>query len=113
MSASPATSTIRPDAGLVTVVNVFEVAPERQQELLALLDNATEEVMRHRPGFVSANFHRSLDGSRVVNYAQWESTEAFEGMLGDPVARAHMEATMEIATASPGLYEVASVHGAP
>jgi hypothetical protein len=25
--------------------------------------------MRHRPGFISANIHASLDGTRVVNYA--------------------------------------------
>jgi heme-degrading monooxygenase HmoA len=36
--------------------------------------------MKHAPGFVSANIHRSLDGKKVVNYAQWESKEAFEAM---------------------------------
>lgn len=31
--------------------------------------------MRHIDGFVSANIHASLDGTRAVNYAQWRSEE--------------------------------------
>ena len=113
MSAQEPTSTIRTGAELVTVVNGFDVAAERQRDLIVLLDRATEDVMRHRPGFVFANIHRSLDGTRVANYAQWESMEAFQATMGDPAARSHVEATTEFATASPGLYEVASVHCAP
>jgi hypothetical protein len=52
---------------------VFTVAPARQQELVQLLVKATEEVMQHQPGFISANIHASADGERVVNYAQWEN----------------------------------------
>lgn len=33
--------------------------------------DATDEVLRHLPGFVSANVHRGLDGTTVVNYGQW------------------------------------------
>ena len=43
--------------------------------------------MQHQPGFVSANIHVSTDGTRVVNYAQWESAEAFQAMLADPGPR--------------------------
>ena len=46
--------------------------------------------MRHLPGFVSANIHLSTDRTRVVNYAQWESAEAYSAMLADPTAREHM-----------------------
>ena len=38
--------------------------------LIDLLVEATEETMRHRDGFISANFHKSLDGRHVANYAQ-------------------------------------------
>lgn len=68
--------------------------------------------MRHLPGFVSANIHRSVDGTRVTNYAQWESREAFEQMLRNPAVRPHMEACRAIASNEPHLYEVASVHRA-
>ncbi len=112
-SASPASSTIAADQGVATLINVFTVAPERQQDLVRLLDTATEEVMRHRPGFVSANMHASSDGTRVVNYAQWASAEAFQQMLQDPQAREHMEAADELAESfEPNLYRVTSVHRA-
>jgi Antibiotic biosynthesis monooxygenase len=63
-------STIRADAEVVTLINVFTVDPDDQQRLVELWQRATDEVMRHLPGFVSANVHRSLDGTKVVNYAQ-------------------------------------------
>lgn len=49
--------------GPLTLINVFDVDPSKQQELVDVLAAATDEVMCHRPGFVSANFHANLDGS--------------------------------------------------
>jgi heme-degrading monooxygenase HmoA len=67
----------------LTLINVFTVAPERQDVLIAHLQDATEQVMRHQRGFVSANIHASLDGTRVVNYAQWQTRQDFEAMLAN------------------------------
>jgi quinol monooxygenase YgiN len=95
---------------VVTLINVFTVKPENQQRLLALLVEATESVMNRQPGFVSANLHKSLDGARVVNYAQWRSKEAFEAMLEDPAAVRHMKEAARLAEGfEPHLYEVAFV----
>lgn len=94
---------------VVTLINVFTVAPERQQRLVDLLVEATETTMRHQPGFVSANIHRSLDGTRVANYAQWRSRGDFEAIFRNPDVRAHMEEAMRIATNDGYLYEVAFV----
>ncbi len=58
------------------------------------------------PGFVSANIHRSVDGVRVVNYAQWRRREDFEAMLKNPEAQMHMQPIMEIAKFDAHLYEV-------
>ena len=97
-----------------TLINVFAVEPERASELAGLLDDATEEVMRHVPGFVSANIHVSTDGTRVVNYAQWDSAEAFEAMQSDPAAREHMSKAAALASGfDPHLYTVESVHQRP
>jgi heme-degrading monooxygenase HmoA len=104
------TTTIDADAAVVTLINVFEVRPEKQAELVRLLDEATVEVMRHLPGFVSANIHRSLDGARVANYAQWATREDFQRMLENPAAQVHMRLCTAIANAAPVLYEVSSVH---
>ena len=100
-------TTISRDNPCITLVNVFTVAPERQQELLDLLEEATTSVMRYQPGYRSANLHRGLDGTHIVNYAQWRSRADFEAMLRDPIAQQHMQAALAIAQAAPVLYEVA------
>ncbi|MGI8641177.1 MAG: antibiotic biosynthesis monooxygenase family protein [Pyrinomonadaceae bacterium] len=92
-------TTISKDNKVVTLVNVFTVEPENQQKLIDLLVEATEKTMKNVSGFVSANIHKSLDGVRVVNYAQWRSREDFEAMGKNPEAQAHMKPIMEIAKA--------------
>ena len=95
---------------VVTLINVFTVAPEDQQRLLDVLVEATESVMRGLPGFVSANLHKSLDGTKVTNYAQWRSREDFEAMLDNPEAAVHMREAAEIAEKfEPHLYEVSFI----
>lgn len=107
-----AMSTIRAGAEILTLINVFTVAPERQQELADLLADATRQTMRHLPGFISANIHRSHDGRRVVNYAQWRSREDFEAMLRNADAAPHMARAAEMASFDPILCDVTSVdHG--
>lgn len=102
--------TISKDDDLVTLINVFTVAPEDQQRLVEVLVDATQAVMRKQPGFILANIHRSLDGARVTNYAQWRSREAFEAMLGDREAAEHMGEAATIAERfEPHLYEVTFV----
>lgn len=99
-------STIEKGRNILTLINVFTVAPEKQQELVTLLLNATQHTMRHLPGFISANIHRSLDGKRVVNYAQWESMADFESMRKSPEAAPHMQAAAALAQFDPILCEV-------
>lgn len=95
----------------VTLINVFTVEPDDQQRLVGLLVEATEAVMNKLPGFVSANLHKSLDGTKVVNYAQWRSREAFGAMLDNAEANAHMrgEAEKIARKIEPHLYEVSFV----
>ena len=102
--------TIAKDKDVVTLINVFTVAPDDQQRLVDVLVDATQTVMRKQPGFISANIHRSLDGTRVTNYAQWRSKEAFEAMLRDREAAEHMGEAAKIAERfEPHLYEVSFV----
>ena len=102
--------TIAKNNDVVTLINVFTVAPEDQQRLVEVLVEATQAVMRKQPGFVSANIHRSLDGTRVANYAQWRSREAFEAMLQNQEAAKHMGEAAKIAERfEPHLYEVTFV----
>jgi len=91
---------------VVTLINVFTVTPGNQQKLIDMLIEATQKTMKHVPGFVSASFHKSADGTRVANYAQWRRAEDFEAMLRDPRAAEHMKPILEIATYDAHLYEV-------
>jgi hypothetical protein len=98
--------TISQDNQVVTLINVFTVEPQNQQRLVEMLVEATERTMKGLPGFVSATIHKSLDGVRVANYAQWRSSEDFEAMLKNPEATAHMKPIMEIAQFDAHLYKV-------
>ena len=99
-------ATISKDNKIVTLINVFTVEPENQQRLVDVLTEATEKVMSLQPGFISANLHKSLDGKRVTNYAQWASVEEYQAVLQNPEARPHMEEAAQLATFDAHLYEV-------
>src|SRR5450631_3032485 len=100
-------STIDENSNVFTLINVFTVEPEKQQKLVAVLIEATQKTMKHMPGFVSANIHRSLDGKRVVNFAQWKDMAAFEAMRKNPEAAPHIQAVAALARFEPILCEVA------
>ena len=103
-------TTISTEKSLVTLINVFTVAPENQQHLVDLLVEATQKTMKNLPGYISANIHKSLDGTRVTNYAQWRSQEDFEAINANPEAVVHMRAALQLATSvEPHLYEVSFI----
>ena len=98
----------------VVLVNVFTVDPARQEELLEALETATTSIFVHIPGFVSANLHTSLDGRRVVNYAQWADAESYQQALQLDDLRDHLTTAADIAESyDPILVRVRSVTPAP
>ncbi len=99
-------TTIKKGRDPLTLINVFTPRDNRQDEVVKLLVEATQQTMKNMPGFVSANIHRSLDGKKVVNYAQWETKAAFEAMRGIPEAQVHMKAIAAISAFEPILCEV-------
>jgi hypothetical protein len=62
-----AESTIRADGQHVVLSDVFSCSSDHQKRLVAAWQRGTDEVMRYLPGFLSANVHRSLDGTKVIN----------------------------------------------
>lgn len=111
VTTQTASSTIATGTDVATLINVFTVTAENQQRLVDVLVEATEKVMQHLPGFVSANIHASDDGERVVNYAQWASDADFEAMLNSPEAGGHMAEAAALAVSfEPHVYQVMSVH---
>ncbi len=95
----------------LTLINLYEVEPERQAELARLLSEVTDAVIANQPGFVSVSIHRSVDGKRVVNYAQWASKEDFEAFMKAPGTQDQLQRFARVAKAvSPALYTVDAVH---
>ncbi len=90
----------------VTFVNIIDVDPSRQRELIELLAEGTEKVMSKRPGFISVTLLASLDKTRVVNIARWDSADAVKATQADPEAADYAKRTAAIAQASPGVYTV-------
>lgn len=88
--------TIQPEKKELTLINVFAVSPEKQQQLLDLLVEASQ-TMKQLPGFISANLHKSHDGKYVVNYAQWRSQRDYDAMQHNPQATSHMKAAAGLA----------------
>ena len=98
-------TTISKENNYITFINVFTVKPADQQTLIDLLIQATQ-VVKKEPGFISSSLHRSLDGTKVTMYAQWESIERYNAMRGNPAALPFLQQAMQIAAFEPGMYEV-------
>ncbi|PZG35445.1 antibiotic biosynthesis monooxygenase [Spongiactinospora gelatinilytica] len=105
-------TTIRTDDQLATFINVIDVDPAKQEELIAVLNEGTEKVISQKPGFVSVNIIASKDGKRVINYAQWRSPADVQALLSDPEAQAFAKRVAELGTPGPGLYSVNAIHHA-
>jgi quinol monooxygenase YgiN len=103
-------TTISKSSKLVTIINIFTVEPSEQKPLLDLLCRATESSVCHAPGFISANLHRSLDGTKVAMYAQWLSVEHYQAMRANPPPL--LRQALGIGKFEPGTYEVVETYSA-
>src|SRR5215475_1935113 len=99
------------DEKYYTLINIFRVTPEKQQEMYDIILDATDVITKF-PGYVSANVHRSFDGTRVVNYAQWRSKTDFDAMRAHPDVQEHFAACRAIADIEPIFCEVDYTHDA-
>ncbi|MFE7956754.1 antibiotic biosynthesis monooxygenase [Streptomyces sp. NPDC014802] len=72
--------------GLIVAVRIdFEAAAaeERGTWVDLVLKALADDPVGH-PGLISAHFHLSTDGGHVLNYAEWESTDAYDAVLAAP-----------------------------
>ena len=97
---------IRADSGIITQINIFTVPDGGQQALIDLLQEAAASC-RTVPGWLSASLHRSLDGTRVVNYAQARDQLAMRRVFEHLQSSGFLERNKALGVAHPGLYEVA------
>jgi heme-degrading monooxygenase HmoA len=64
----------------ITLINVFETAPAQQQGLIEQWIRFVEAV-KDEPDLIGTALHRSTDGTRVVNYAQWRTDAAYTNFI--------------------------------
>ena len=92
------------EGNLVTLINVFETTPETQRALIENWIRFVESVKGY-PGMIGTALHRSTDGTRVVNYAQWRSDADWERFV--KAYSAQFEARRPLALRiDPHVYEV-------
>ena len=99
------------NAGPVTLINVFEVHPDKLDSFLAAWRDRAE-LMSKRPGFRSSRLHRAISPEarfQVINVAVWESADAFLAATAQRDWREKaISAVDELGfTANPALYRVA------
>jgi len=100
--------TIAEGQNVQTVLTTFETNPGMCSDLLAALSEAYRGFIRRQPGFVGAAIHVNDAQTRIANYAQWESREAFLRMLRSEEMRAHTRRFAELSRSfEPVMYEVA------
>ncbi len=71
-------------AEYATFINTFRCDPANQEEVVRINIDIVDQVASSSPGFIAAAVHRSIDGTRVVNYLQWESSEHLAAMQRAP-----------------------------
>jgi len=97
---------ITADPNIVTQINVFTVPEGGQAALIAYLKEAADAA-REVEGWLSASLHRSLDGTRVVNYAQSADADAARRVFAHLKAKGLIDGNKRYGEAHPGLYQVA------
>jgi len=98
-------------AAPVVLINLFLIDAADEAALLdAWTDDA--EFMKRQPGFISTQLHRAIgDSPAYLNYAVWESTEAFRAAFTHPEFIAKLSAYPSSAVASPHLFQKVAVAG--
>lgn len=96
---------IEAHTGVITQINVFTVPEGGQQALVDLLIEAAQAASRVE-GWMSASLHRSLDGTRVVNYAQARDADAMRRVFETLQRDGFIDRNKALGEAHPGLYEV-------
>lgn len=99
-----------------TVTIRFSVSPADQAELSDMVMTMIMEIgpfLASQDGFICFRCHRSLDGSSVMNYIQWESIDDHERVMAGPEMESAGGALFEWvesgrATISTEVYEMVS-----
>ncbi|WP_367322406.1 antibiotic biosynthesis monooxygenase family protein [Streptomyces sp. HUAS ZL42] len=88
-------SSIRVEDGYFTLFNIFHTEGPDGQKLLFDQWRSLPPA-NVQPGLVSGNFHRGFDGRSVVNYAQWESKDAYDAFMSERGTRGRLGSALTV-----------------
>lgn len=86
----------------------FTVTPSNQSRMMDLAREHAPGSFKV-PGLKAVNFHRSLDGKRVINLGLWSSFDQMLALLARPGFKKGAEYWLEVAGFRPHYFSVASV----
>ena len=102
---------IRRDFDGQTVITTFEVNPGSAQDVLDLLTDAWDQVIRRQSGFVSGAIHLNDAHTRIATYSQWRDRKDYQAMLRSAEMRERNRAITALCKSfEPVMYEVQSVY---
>ena len=99
------------EAAPIVLVNLFTLDVTDEQVFLELW-KSDAEFMKQQPGFISTQLHRAIgDSPTYLNYAVWESTDAYRTAFAHPGFIAAISAYPSSVVASPHLFQRVGVPG--
>ncbi|NJM68643.1 MAG: antibiotic biosynthesis monooxygenase [Acaryochloris sp. RU_4_1] len=90
---------------VITVIVIFSIAPAVQQKLIDAIVPFLR-IVKRQPGFISACIHKSTDGYKVANYAQWRSQKDYDAFLNNAAVQAQGKGLRDFGIADIHVYEV-------
>lgn len=80
------------DTGFYSIIEHATDGPETQRALVDAFAEIQQRWVCFYPGYVSARFHVSTDGSRVYNIVHWASEEDYRHFLATSDTEGRMAA---------------------
>lgn len=69
------------DIGFYSIIDYTVDGPDTQREFVAAFADIQERWVRFYPGYRSARFHASTDGTRVYNIVHWASEADYRNFV--------------------------------
>jgi quinol monooxygenase YgiN len=69
---------------MTTLLNILTVAPTERAQVLDMLRDNIDTVIRTLDGWISTSLIAAEDGKRIVIHSQWRDAAAVAAMRADP-----------------------------
>lgn len=83
------------DTSFYSIIDYTVDGPDTQRELAAAFADIQERWVRFYPGYRSARFHVSTDGTRVYNIVAWASEADYRNFVENSDTESRMAAIHE------------------